>query len=195
MKQKNQGWFWVHGLLLLVLLIGLVRIAIASRGLLFTLELLGFLVLLTLSVASIAWYGSSWSRWSLFALFTFYVINLLLLWLVQGKLYLILVILALAGLFVSLPHQKKAEKKAAEPKAEEPHSMVFDTAKSAEPKPDAKKATVTFSPGKYVASKNSNVYHTPTCDWAKKIAKSRQVWFPEKKEAWAKGYKKHSCLQ
>ena len=202
MNNKNQKWFWVHGILLLVLLIALVRIVIASRGLLFSLELLGLLLLLGLSVASIGWYYSSRARWLLFAIFVSYAINLVLLWLVQGKAYVVLLVLAVVGMFVSLPSRKKAQKaaealtnaKAAKSTEEEPHSMVFETAKSTASASEAKKAAVTFSPGKYVASKNSNVYHKPTCDWAKKIAKSRQVWFADKKEAWAKGYKKHSCL-
>ncbi|MBI2146201.1 hypothetical protein HYU22_02585 [Candidatus Woesearchaeota archaeon] len=201
MNEKNQRWFWVHGILLLVLLVALVRIVIASRGLLFSLEMIGLLFLVVLSVASMGWYHSSRARWTLFTIFVAYAINLVLLWLVQGKAYVVLLVLAVVGIFISLPHQRKADKVSkskssteTKPAAEEPHSVVFDSAKSTASASEAKKAAVTFSPGKYVASKNSNVYHKPTCDWAKKIAKSRQVWFADKKEAWAKGYKKHSCL-
>jgi len=51
-----------------------------------------------------------------------------------------------------------------------------------------------FTPGKLVASKRSNVYHLPKCEWAKKISKERRVWFKSKEEAWEKGYKAHSCV-
>lgn len=50
-------------------------------------------------------------------------------------------------------------------------------------------------PGKFVASKNSNVYHAPKCEWAKKIAKTRRLWFASQEEAWEKGYKGHTCIQ
>lgn len=52
-----------------------------------------------------------------------------------------------------------------------------------------------ISPGKYVASSQSNLYHEAKCDWAKKIKKERQIWFREKEEAWENGYKRHSCVQ
>ena len=55
--------------------------------------------------------------------------------------------------------------------------------------------SVKHSPGKFVASKNSNVFHVPKCEWAKKIAKIRQLWFATKEEAWEKGYKSHNCVQ
>ena len=55
------------------------------------------------------------------------------------------------------------------------------------------KSAATFSPGKYVASARSNLYHEPKCEWAKKIKKDRRLWFTEKEEAWQKGFKAHNC--
>lgn len=202
---RKLGQFWLNGLVLLILLISLVRVVVSSRGLLFNLELLGFLVLLVLSVWGIITPGSRRRQRVFFAIFVLYIINLLLLWWVQRKLYVVLVLLALVGLFNSLmkpakmemhKDTKTTEQKTVQQKTEEPHSMVFDTLKSTVSKESAKKSklAVNFSPGKYVASKASNVYHEPTCDWAKKIASNRRVWFAEKKEAWAKGYKKHGCV-
>jgi len=52
-----------------------------------------------------------------------------------------------------------------------------------------------FYPGKFIASSNSDYYHSPKCDWAKKIVQSRRVWFQSKEEAKKKGYKMHSCLK
>jgi len=94
-------------------------------------------------------------------------------------------------------------------KKEESHSVVFDTTKPQTTTVDAAKTVAAktspttpqskilskHSPGKYVASKQSNVYHEPKCDWAKKIAKNRQLWFNTKENAWEKGYKGHSCVQ
>ena len=52
-----------------------------------------------------------------------------------------------------------------------------------------------YEPGKYVASKQGKVYHTPKCDWVKNIRRSNRVWFRDDQEARKKGYKKHSCLR
>lgn len=70
--------------------------------------------------------------------------------------------------------------------------------KSTAPKPKTSKPaakTTKYSPGKYVASKNSNVYHEPKCDWAKRIQRNRRLWFKSKEAAWEKGYKGHSCIK
>jgi len=49
--------------------------------------------------------------------------------------------------------------------------------------------------GKYVASTTGSVYHSPDCEWAKKIKKENLIWFKDEREARRKGYKKHSCLK
>jgi hypothetical protein len=55
--------------------------------------------------------------------------------------------------------------------------------------------TELFYPGKFIASNRSDYYHAPKCDWAKKIAENRRVWFKSEQEAKKKGFKKHSCLK
>jgi len=52
-----------------------------------------------------------------------------------------------------------------------------------------------YSPGKFVASENSNKFHIPKCDWAKRIKKKRRIWFSSEAEARKKGYSAHSCLK
>lgn len=42
--------------------------------------------------------------------------------------------------------------------------------------------------GKFVASKNSNKYHLPTCVGAKRIAEHNKIWFNSKEEAESLGY-------
>lgn len=43
--------------------------------------------------------------------------------------------------------------------------------------------------GKFVGSKNSNVYHRPECKWAKEIAPHNRVWFSSGTEARQRGYR------
>ncbi|MFO7946674.1 MAG: thermonuclease family protein [Armatimonadota bacterium] len=43
--------------------------------------------------------------------------------------------------------------------------------------------------GKFVGSKNSDVYHRPECRWAKEIAPYNRVWFSSAAEARQRGYR------
>ena len=144
--------------------------------------------------------------------FLLYLLNLILIWLVKGKLYVVLLLLAALGfgvsVFIDVPRGVRSLEKVEEAteatkgtakatKKEEPHSMVFEPASStAVPAAVTTfKPVKTFSPGKFVASIQSNQFHAPACDWAKKIQKQRRVWFRDMDEAFEKGYRKHSCLK
>ena len=66
-----------------------------------------------------------------------------------------------------------------------------------EPKEESKiEAMVekTFTPGKFIASKNANKFHSPKCDWALRIGKSNQMWFASKEEAQSKGFEADKCV-
>ena len=52
-----------------------------------------------------------------------------------------------------------------------------------------------FTPGKFVASKKANKFHSPKCDWAQRISKDNQVWFNSKEEAKAKGFEPDRCVE
>ncbi|MCK4918657.1 MAG: hypothetical protein KAS02_02650 [Candidatus Pacebacteria bacterium] len=41
--------------------------------------------------------------------------------------------------------------------------------------------------GKYIASRNSNLYHAPWCSGAQRIKEENQIWFNSKEEAEASG--------
>lgn len=59
----------------------------------------------------------------------------------------------------------------------------------------AAKVKKSYSPGKYLASKQGKQYHRPRCNWANNIRKENRVWFATSAEAEKKGYTKHSCLK
>ncbi len=207
----NKLYLLFHGVLVILLGFGLVEIFATGGRYFFWLELLGLLVLLILVVFSLVYY-KDWGKSGLMVFYLLYLSNLVLVWFAHKQLYIILLVLAVLGFFLSLPQKRKVMEKK-ETKLEEPHSVVFDRpkveAKKAEKIPKAEaphsmildqpkreaKVETKFSPGKFVASKNSNVYHIPKCDWAKKIVKSRQLWFNSKNEAWENGYKAHSCVE
>ena len=49
--------------------------------------------------------------------------------------------------------------------------------------------------GKYVASKNSTLFHDPSCASAKSIKPENQVWFDSVEAAKAAGYSPSACTQ
>tara|TARA_Y100000310_G_C20576904_1_gene760904 strand:- start:511 stop:1065 length:555 start_codon:yes stop_codon:yes gene_type:complete len=51
-----------------------------------------------------------------------------------------------------------------------------------------------FTPGKYIASETGKRFHTPKCQWAKKITKTKAVWFDSEEEAEKEGYEKDKCV-
>lgn len=201
---KSSGKLLLHGLISVLLLFGLVEIIVNAKGLFLHLELAGLVLLIVLSFLGLAGYKSYGER-VLFLVFLLYMANLVLIWHFYSLLYFVLLLISLVGLLMSFPRSKKKGKKSRNPVTNEPASVVFDNTPKVEivhdePKKEEKKEKkqekpkVKHSPGKYVASKRSNIYHEPKCDWAKKIKKDRQLWFPEKKDAQKKGYRKHSCV-
>lgn len=185
---------FAYSLLSMLLLFGLIRILLSTGGNLFNLELLAFIFFLALTVGGLVGY-KTWGEEVLFWVFLLYLMNLLGLWFFLGSISVVFLILALIGLILAFPSKGKIRKVS----EEELHSEVFDSTK---PVPEAKAGEkkeevakeVKFTPGKYVASKSSNVYHEPKCDWAKKIQAGRRLWFESKEEAKKKGYRQHSCV-
>lgn len=61
------------------------------------------------------------------------------------------------------------------------------------------KATLTppanAATSKFVASKNSNLYHDPTCPSASRIKPENQVWFASREEAEAAGFSPSVCTK
>lgn len=60
--------------------------------------------------------------------------------------------------------------------------------------PEAPNIEKTFIPGKFVASRKANKFHSPKCDWAKKIGTENQVWFNSQEEAESKGFEADKCV-
>ncbi|MBS3127410.1 hypothetical protein J4228_04565 [Candidatus Woesearchaeota archaeon] len=189
----SKGKLIIYAIFLLALFYGFVQIFIPTSGTFLRLELGGFIFLVILALGGFIGYAQKWGERVFFFVFFLYLVNLLLIWLTRGSLYGVLLILALVGFLMSLP--RRHEVPTPNKKEEQPHSVVFDKAPAEEMKKEKKvsKSAATFSPGKYVASARSNLYHEPKCEWAKKIKKDRRLWFTEKEEAWQKGFKAHNC--
>ena len=180
---------FLQGFLLVVLFFGLTRVAVTSKGFFASLELVGLLFLLLLSVVGFVHY-KKWGDRLVFLVFLLYVCNLVLVWYFYGLLYVVLLLVSLFGFLVSLP-----AKRSSPPQKHESAAVPSPIRDAPKPTEETPKSKATFSPGKYVASKRSNVYHEPKCEWAKKIQKDRRLWFASREEALNKGYKKHDCVK
>ncbi len=211
LNQKTPQKLMLYGFLLFLTFFSLIRIFASSGGYFFQLELLGLFLLLLLSFVGFIFYVT-WGERVFSFVFLFNLVNLLLMWYFLDTLYLTLLILTVIGFLLSIPAFRR-KRKLAKPSSllkgksetggeKELHSQVFDPVQDASgslanKKDSSSKKTkleAKFFPGKYVASKNSNTYHEPKCDWAKKITPHRRLWFKTKEEAWEKGYKAHSCI-
>jgi len=51
-----------------------------------------------------------------------------------------------------------------------------------------------FTPGKFIASKKANKFHSPKCDWAKRISSQNRLWFNSREEAEAQGLEADQCV-
>ena len=162
---------------LLVTFLGLISMVFDLHRFAFVLE---FLILLgLLLVGIIAAIGIShnmrWA-WMLLALFFgFAFLDMLFINAItaaETAYFLHLLIVAIAGFFISLFSIKK-EKAVAKEEA----------------------VTKTFTPGKYIASKTGTKFHSPKCDWGKKVKKSNAVWFNSKEDAKKAGYKADACIR
>ena len=48
--------------------------------------------------------------------------------------------------------------------------------------------------GMFIASKNSKIYHSPDCQYVKRIKEENKIYFKSAEEARDRGYSSHSCV-
>jgi len=177
---ESKAKYFILTILLLFVLIGMITLVFNLRRLSFAGELFILLVIIFFSFISlIGVYGNkNWGFVLMMLVFTGILIDLLALYFLRRRLtrgLLWLIILSAIGFIISVVGIKRKEVEYYDDEEEE-------------------KVYTNFEPGKYVASNRGVVYHSPKCDWAKKIGSDNRVWFDSEQEAKKKGLKKHSCL-
>ena len=166
---------FVMYVILLIVFLGLINMIFNLHRFAFIGQFLILLVLLLVAIISAIGINNNFSwAWKLLSLlFVIVFLDLFFVYAIstpKPDLFLPYVVTSVVGFFIALFN-------------------VISKAKVAE---EVKK---TYKPGKYIASKTGSKFHAPKCDWAKKIKKERRLWFPEKKDAQKKGYRKHSCVK
>jgi hypothetical protein len=194
--KRDAKLFLFIGLLSSIAILGLISIIFQFSGLLFAVELiavlfLGFVGLVGLTAIL---HGLNFGFGFLSFVFSLILLNLLFVYFKIKPIditYLTTIIATSLGFvasIVNLGEKHKIERYVEPEPAPEPEP---------EPKPEPikeeKVVKKTFSPGKVVASKTGSYYHSPKCEWAKKIKK--KSWYNTKAEAEEDGLKPHNCLK
>jgi predicted membrane protein len=170
-------------IVLLITFLGLINMIFNLHRFAFILE---FLILFGLSfVALISAIGINnnfrWAWILLTLFFAFVFLDMVFIYVITTTkiLYFMhLIVIAIAGFFISLFSIEKEEVEAV-----------------GEEKEETKAVEKSFKPGKFIASKTGAKYHAPKCDWAKRVKKKNAVWFDSKEEAKKAGYKKDDCVE
>lgn len=181
MGERNVNLFLMTDLILLVVFVGLILMVFNLTRLLLIAELVLIVVLILVSIVSlIGIYYYARIGWVLLALiFLVVLVDIPFIYMktnYAGAAFYITLFFSAVGFILSTASIKKR--------------LVVEEEKIEEPE-----ITKTYTPGKFVGSKTGSSYHTPKCEWAKKIKKKKQVWFDSKEEAKKKKYKPHSCLK
>ncbi len=195
MVSKSFGKLILYAVLIVALLFGLIKVLARGGQKFLILELGGIFLLLIFSIFGFVRYHTKWGEPLLGTVFLLYLINLVLIWLQFKTLYIVLLVLALAGFCLALFTEYKKPVSPSSPEAQTMFYNDFNPTMKVAQETSVNKNSASFIPGKFVASKQSNQFHEPKCDWAKKIRSERRIWFSSKQEAWEKGYRSHSCLQ
>lgn len=204
--EKPKVNFFLMDVILLIVLIGFIQIVFELKRFAFIIELMLLLVfLLALSVAMyVVYHNKKWGWTILGAVLILLVLNTFLIFLLTGifdAYYIITVVFSAAGfvlILINLAATEEAEPESSE--RDEKTRSYYPYIDKMEPKDEAKKEEThakvekTFTPGKFVASKKANKFHTAKCDWALRISKPNRIWFNSKEEAEAEGFKADKCV-
>ncbi|MEK6876119.1 MAG: hypothetical protein AABX63_01800 [Nanoarchaeota archaeon] len=162
---------------LLVTFLGLISMVFDLHRFAFYLEfliLLGLLLMGIIAAIGIS-HGMRWAWMLLTLFFGFAFLDMLFIRAIASKeiaYFLHLLVVSVAGFFISLFSIEKEKTRSSE-----------------------KTVTKTFTPGKYIASKTGTKFHSPKCDWGKRVKKINAVWFNSKEDARKAGYKSDDCIK
>ena len=194
--------FFAMNFILLFVVVGFILVVFDLSRLMFVFELvllLSFMFFLAFAVFII--YQNKSGGWGIIAVvLILLLIDSFIVFLLTNRLgiaFIATIFFSVIGLVVALVNFVKDGKKHKEEISDDKSKYYYPFIDKMEPKEEARaeaKIAKTFTPGKYVASKNANKFHSPKCDWAARISKENQVWFESKEEAQSKGFEADKCV-
>ncbi len=205
--EKIKVSYFAMIIVLLFAIISLILIVFDLHGLAFVLELMLLLVFMFFLAFSMffIYHGKQWGWTLLGAILVLLLINILFISVLKRTFdteHLTAIFFSIIGILISLFNLKGAKQvtedspKGYYEKLSDYHLIIdkLEIKDEKEAKKPEAKAEKTFTPGKFVASKNANKFHSPKCDWALRISKINQLWFNSKEEAEAKGFEADKCV-
>ncbi len=193
----------LHTAVLLIIILTTTKLTVSFAGATKFIRLFTFLILWYMMIISIlsTYYEKKGAYAAMVILYSLNLLNLaLMLKLAESQLFMFAAAIAFSvlGLLVSaygIPSKllKEVVTEVELPKfyaRSEPTDAL--TKKEIEHAAQVTKTIVkkTFAPARFVASNKGENFHSPKCDWAKKIFSKNQIWFKDAAEAESKGYKK-----
>lgn len=201
---KNNNLFAAINILLMAVFLSTIALVFQLDGYYFIFEFVLLALLLAASAICVAglYSGYRWVFSSLTLAMAIAMLNTIILYTLQPKVTPAYIIsMVSTGIIFMLSAVKNKETSVigqSVPETVHQIEIVHDIPHSSDADPvsytSSSNIEETFDPGKYVASITGSVYHSPRCEWAKKIKKKKQVWFSDKSEAREKGYKAHECV-
>ena len=192
---------FVMYIVLLITFLGIINMIFNLHRFAFYGEFMILLVLFPVAIISAVGASNSlrWAWITLMLIFAFVFIDILFIYVistVKVQYFLLLLVVATVGFFISLFNIKNPKKEFAKTEVENEKSGINVEKIEAEKTYDVNnQIKKTYKPGKYIASKLRGDYHVPKCDWAKKIHKNNAVWFKNDSEAKKSGYTAHDCIK
>ncbi|MBI1935682.1 hypothetical protein HYS31_04540 [Candidatus Woesearchaeota archaeon] len=194
--------FIVMNIVLFFVLMGFIFSIFDLHGLSFIFEL-GVLLALMFFLAFLmfSFYHRKRGSWLIIAgLLFLLLLNMLVVLILKRKFGIadiVTVFFSLLGIIIAVLNMALARSR--EPKREEDESRYYyPYMGKAEPAAEHRKiepsVEKTFTPGKYVASRKANKFHSAKCDWAARISRENRVWFDSREEAQGKGFMADNCV-
>lgn len=201
--EKNLISFFAINFILLFAVISFILIVFDLHRFAFVFELmllLIFIFLFTFSMFVIS-RNKKWGWTVLGATLILMLVNVFFIILLKRTFettHLTTIVFSTLGLLVALVNLKEPRYEETEAKEEyEKTQEYYPYIDKMEPEREIKKESKiekTFTPGKFIASKKANKFHSPKCDWAKRISKENQLWFNSKEEAEKQGFTADRCI-
>lgn len=221
--EKSSASFLAMNFILLFSAIAFILIVFELRGIAFVFEL-GILLIFMILLASsmfVVHHNKKWGWTVLGATLVLLLLNIFFIFVFTGAFgtaHTVAAFLSVVGLIIALlnmrgsaqeyyggeeesgkakeyyPYIDKMEPKEeakAEIKQELKEEIKEELKEEQEKEAHVSKA---FTPGKFVASKKANKFHSPKCDWAKRIGKANRIWFNSEQEAKSQGFEADGCV-
>lgn len=201
MEKPNISFFIIN-IILLFVVTSFILIVFDLHRFAFVFELgilLSFIFFLTFGIF-IVYHNKKWGWTLIGAILVLILLNTFFIFLITKTFdtaYITIIFFSVIGLVIALLNLRETGERLAESEIEEKAADYYPYIDKMEPEQTKEdlKIEKTFTPGKFVASKQANKFHIAKCDWAKRISKSNQVWFNSREEAEAQGFEADRCVQ